>query len=203
MTQTQDIPTTEDEILYCTVHPDKETTLRCNKCGRPMCAKCAVSTPVGYRCRECVRGIQDGYYKATQNDYAIIFGVCAALGAIAGAISSAIGLGLLFSFILALPVGGGIGEVALRLTSRRRGRQSAYIAAAGTVIGGLIGGAIRMFLLYQSLVAELSVQAGAEAPDLSGQIGTLVFNGVINDFGLLLFVGLAAAGVYGRFKMRS
>src|SRR5215813_8342333 len=87
----------DEETLYCTIHPDRETTLRCNKCGRPMCAQCAVQTPVGYRCRECVRGIQAGYYKATQSDYIVIFAVCAGLTAVAAAILSAISLGILFT----------------------------------------------------------------------------------------------------------
>jgi hypothetical protein len=164
-----------------------------------MCVECAVQTPVGYRCRECVRGIQSGYYKATQNDYVLIFAVCAGLTGVAAAIFSAINLGLLFTLILALPIGGVIAEAGLRLTSRRRGRQSANIAAAGAVIGGLVGGAVRAFLLYQSLIAS----AGARAQDLSPQITSMVFNSVIGDISLLLFVGLAAAAVYGRFKMRS
>ena len=46
-------PDVTDEVTYCAVHPDRETGLRCNKCGRLMCAECAVPTPVGYRCREC------------------------------------------------------------------------------------------------------------------------------------------------------
>ena len=123
MNPTQQVQETEDDseaVLYCTIHPDRETTLRCNKCGRPMCVKCAVSTPVGYRCRECVRGIQAGYYKATNNDYIVIFAACAGLTLVAGAIASAINLGILFTLILAIPIGGGIGELALRITSRRR-----------------------------------------------------------------------------------
>ena len=48
-----------DGLTYCEVHPDRETSLRCNKCGRLMCTECAVLTPVGYRCRECVRGQQE------------------------------------------------------------------------------------------------------------------------------------------------
>ncbi|HYN88142.1 MAG TPA: tetratricopeptide repeat protein, partial [Ardenticatenaceae bacterium] len=43
-----------EEMLHCSVHPDRETMLRCNRCGRPMCPECAVRTPVGLRCRECV-----------------------------------------------------------------------------------------------------------------------------------------------------
>ena len=33
--------------LCCVNHPNKETYLRCNKCGQPICTKCAVGTPVG------------------------------------------------------------------------------------------------------------------------------------------------------------
>ena len=61
----------EDAPVYCTVHPDRETALRCNKCGRPMCVQCAVKTPVGYRCRECVRGQQDVFFTASNRDYVI------------------------------------------------------------------------------------------------------------------------------------
>ena len=201
MTETEHIhdPETQDEVLYCTVHPDRETTLRCNKCGRPMCAQCAVSTPVGYRCRECVRGIQAGYYKATQTDYLIIFAACAGLTLVAGAIMSALNLGLLFGLLLALPVGGGIAELGLRVTSRRRGRQSANIAVAGAIIGGLVGGFIRTFLYYQGLMAS----AGVRAAQLRTPVLNLVFTATLSDIGLLVFVGVVAVVVYGRFKMRS
>lgn len=164
-----------------------------------MCVQCAVSTPVGYRCRECVRGIQAGYYKATNNDYIVIFAACAGLTLVAGAIMSAINIGILFSLLIAIPVGGGIGELALRITSRRRGRQSANIATAGAVIGGLVGGFIRTFLYYQSLVAS----AGARAEQLGAALPNMVFTATISDIGLLVFVVVVAVTVYGRFKMRS
>src|SRR4051794_38145004 len=146
-------PETQDEVLYCTVHPDRETTLRCNKCGRPMCPECAVSTPVGYRCRECVRGIQAGYYKATDRDYAVIFAVVGGLTLVAAGIMSAINIGILFSLILALPVGGGIAELGLRITSRRRGRLTAKVAAAAVIVGGLLGGVIQILLLYGGVIS--------------------------------------------------
>lgn len=194
MTDTPHIhePKQTDEVVYCTVHPDRETTLRCNKCGRPMCPECAVQTPVGYRCRECVRGIQSNYYKATQNDYVMIFAVCAGLTGIAAAIFSAINLGLLFTLILALPLGGAIAEAGLRLTSRRRGRQSANIAAVGAVVGGLIGGVVQLLLVYGGALSQ------ARVPAIN-----FLLQRVTSDLSLLLFVGLAAAAVYGRFKLRS
>ena len=47
-----------NEKMYCYNHPQRETVLRCNRCERPMCTSCAVLTPTGYRCKECVRGQQ-------------------------------------------------------------------------------------------------------------------------------------------------
>ena len=103
-------------------------------------------------------------------------------------------LGLLFSLLLGLVAGGGVGEVALRLTSRRRGRQSANIAAAGAVIGGLLGGVVQFLLLYAQLAG------GRGVPGLTLD---LIFRRLTGDLGLLIFVGLVAAAVYGRFKLRS
>ncbi len=183
----------EDEVLYCTVHPDRETTLRCNKCGRPMCTECAVQTPVGYRCRECVRGIQDNYYKATQNDYIVIFAVCAGLSGVLSAIFSAIHLGILFGILLALPAGGAVGEAGLRLIGGRRGRQSAPISAAGAVIGGLA----QVLLWYNSIISRLP-------PDARTLDVSVIVQLVMQDkIDTLIFVGVMAAMVYGRFKLRS
>jgi hypothetical protein len=72
--------------------------------------------------------------------------VCALLGGIGGAIVKAIGLPLLFMLILGLPIGGGIAEAALRAIQRRRGRQSAQIAAAAPAIGGLLGALIYAYI---------------------------------------------------------
>src|SRR5690606_11667831 len=43
----------------CTYHPNVRTRLSCSKCGKPICPRCAVETPVGYRCPDCaqVRGL--------------------------------------------------------------------------------------------------------------------------------------------------
>ena len=50
------------EPLYCVNHPNTETYLRCNKCGKPICPRCSVRTPVGYRCRDCVNVQQRAFY---------------------------------------------------------------------------------------------------------------------------------------------
>jgi hypothetical protein len=149
-----------------------------------MCVECAVRSPVGYRCRECARGIEDKFFNAGPNDYLIVAGVCALLAGIGGAIVSAVGIPPLFMLILGLPIGGGIAEIALRSIQRRRGRQSAAIAAASTVIGGFVGAVVLLFVSFPG--APLNA----------------MFTRVVSNISLLLFVGMLAFAVYGRFKMR-
>lgn len=38
----------------CYRHPDRQTQLACNRCGRAICTECARSSEVGYKCPECV-----------------------------------------------------------------------------------------------------------------------------------------------------
>ncbi|MCA9904097.1 MAG: B-box zinc finger protein [Anaerolineae bacterium] len=166
--------TTDEELHYCTVHPDREATLRCNRCERYMCVQCAVQTPVGYRCRECVRTQEDKYFNASDRDLLLIGGICLVLGGIAGSIIGQIGLWLLFVLILSAPVGGGIAEVALRAVKRRRGRYMAQVAAGATAVGALFP------------ILWILLQAGVFVPRLD----------------VLLFAGIAAVAVYGRMAMR-
>lgn len=44
----------EEEQLYCYGHPDTPTRLRCSRCDRPICGRCAIPASVGQHCPECV-----------------------------------------------------------------------------------------------------------------------------------------------------
>ena len=192
----------EEILTYCTVHPDRETGLRCNKCGRLMCAECAVSTPVGYRCKQCVRQHDNKFFTASQNDYVIIAAICAVLAAIGGYIISSIGGFIILMFFIGIPVGGGIAEAALRATKRRRGRYSGEIGAASAAIGGLIGGLLHT---YSTLSSALRA-AGVDIPnELAAQYLTpeLILRTTLSDVSLLIFVGVIAFFIYSRFKMRA
>jgi membrane associated rhomboid family serine protease len=37
----------------CYRHPDRETNVKCSRCGRPICPECMRPSPVGMRCPEC------------------------------------------------------------------------------------------------------------------------------------------------------
>lgn len=146
-----------DRTMVCANHPDRETTLRCNRCGKLICAKCAVHTPVGYRCRECVRGQQQELETARQLDYMIV-GVISVVG-LGVAIFLLNHLGW-WGFFIAPVVGGGLADIVRWAVGRRRSR---YLPLAA-VIGGVVGLLLSLAFLfsrfaYSSALGAILIQA--------------------------------------------
>jgi hypothetical protein len=118
--------------MYCANHPNIETTLRCNKCEKPICARCAILTPTGYRCKECVRGQQKVFETALWVDYPIIFVVVAILAYLISLVAFRLG----FFIILLAPIAGGvIAEIARLVTRHRRSKRLFILAAVAAVVG--------------------------------------------------------------------
>jgi hypothetical protein len=114
--------------MYCANHPDTETYLRCNKCGKPICLKCAVLTEVGYRCKECIREQQNVFYNAMTSDNWIAFAVAAGITLVAWPIVVLLLLVSItgfFGWIIAALVGSGAGGRALAQIIRNFGRAAA------------------------------------------------------------------------------
>ena len=121
-----------EQALTCYNHPGVKTSLRCNKCERPICIRCARQTPVGYRCAECLRGQQAVFDTAHGYDHAIT-AVIAALGV--GAATYLLGYLGAWGLLLA-PVLGTMLAGLIRIAVRRRRSSRLPIAA---VIGGIMG----------------------------------------------------------------
>ncbi len=120
--------------LVCYNHPDRETVLRCNRCERPICTACAVLTPTGYRCKECVRGQQKTFDTAQWIDYPLAFFVAAAIS-FAGSFAAQF---LSWFIIFVAPIVGVIIAEAVRwVVNRRRSRLLWRVALAGTIAGAL------------------------------------------------------------------
>ena len=144
---------TESTTLYCYVHPARETSLRCNNCDRPICASCAVRTPTGYRCRECVKGQQKTFNTSEWYDYISGFFVAALLSAIAAFLVTLIGGIGFFGFIiifLGSPTAGVIIAESVRAVTRKRRSRSLFI----TIVAGVIVGALPM-ILFQLMTSGL------------------------------------------------
>ena len=132
---------TESTTLYCYVHPNRETSLRCNNCNRPICAACAVRTPTGYRCRECVKSQLKTFNTSEWYDYISGFIVAALLSAVASFLVTFIG-GIGFFGWLIIAFGAPTAAVAMaegvRLVTRRRRSRPLFITIAiGVVLGAL------------------------------------------------------------------
>lgn len=132
---------TESTTLYCYVHPNRETSLRCNNCNRPICASCAVRTPTGYRCKECVRERQKTFETSEWYDYVLGFIVAGALSAVAAFLVTLIGgigfFGWIIIFAGAPTAAVMIAEGVRLVTGRRRSRALFITVAAGVVLGAL------------------------------------------------------------------
>jgi len=126
--------TEQPETLFCANHPNTETLLRCNRCEKPICAKCAVQTPTGYRCRECVRGQQKTFETAQALDIPLAFVVAGILSFLGSLIAGNMG----FFVIFIAPIVGTIIAEAVRFVTRRRRSQNLFWAVAtGALLGGL------------------------------------------------------------------
>jgi hypothetical protein len=138
-------PATADDVMVCVNHPETETTLRCNRCGRPVCVKCVKLTDVGYRCKDCIREQQGVYFNAELRDYFVVAIVSFVLAAIAAPILEVLlGIvGLFFGIILAVLAGPAVGGVAAtiirRSVGRRRGRYMGVVAVVAIILGIAIG----------------------------------------------------------------
>lgn len=122
------------ETLFCYVHPKRETFLRCNQCERPICVQCAVQTPTGYRCRECVRGQQKKFDTAGPLDYLLAPLAAALLSFLGSFFVQFLGF---FTLILAPVIGGVIAEVVKRIIRGRRSKPLFYLIAAAVLAGTL------------------------------------------------------------------
>lgn len=120
--------------LFCANHPTIATQLRCNRCSKTICSKCAVRTPVGYRCRQCVRQQQQVFETATSIDYPIAFFVAGAACLLAVWLLSFLGI---FGLLVAPAVGVGVAEVIRRAVRNHRGLHLPTAAVAGAVLGAL------------------------------------------------------------------
>ncbi|HET9914019.1 MAG TPA: hypothetical protein VFQ13_19150 [Anaerolineales bacterium] len=141
------------ETLYCYVHPNRETALRCNNCNRPICVSCAVRTPTGYRCRECVKGQLKTFDTSEWYDYISGFIVAALVSGVAASLATLIdGFGIFGWFIIAAgasAAGVAIAESVRFVTRRRRSRALFITVAVGAVLGAI------PVILFQVLVQDL------------------------------------------------
>jgi hypothetical protein len=159
---------------YCYRHPDVETGLRCNRCNKFICPKCAQRSPVGFRCPDCVRELEDKYYSGTNTDYIIAAVIALPLSLILAGLFTFIlgGMGfflLIIGLVVAPIVTGLIAEAVRWGVGKRRSRYLRHVVitclALGTapfiilvLIGGSFYGLLAPAIFLLSGVATISAR---------------------------------------------
>lgn len=126
--------TDSQPVAYCANHPNVETSLRCNNCDKPICPKCAVLTPTGYRCKDCVRSQQKVFNTAAWYDFPLAFLVAGVLSFVGSLAASFAG----FFIIFIAPIAGVIIAEAVRWVIRRRRSNALFLTAAAGAVAGCL-----------------------------------------------------------------
>jgi len=177
--------------LRCANHPDVETYLRCSRCEKPICARCAVQTPVGARCRECANLKKAPMFQvgAALFARAAVLGLVVALagGFLLAEVDGAFGL---YSLLLLL-LGFGVGEAVSRGARRRYSTGLVVLAGALTVFGAVAG---RALVILLRLPPGLAVGPKLEA------VAAFAFGGTVGSLFGLLFLVLAVVVATSRVR---
>ncbi|MGB2895540.1 MAG: hypothetical protein WBB65_05175 [Anaerolineales bacterium] len=154
-----------EHSLTCANHPQRETALRCNHCDKPICPKCAVQTPVGYRCRECIRGHQKVFETSSVIDIPIAGAVALIAVGLATAILNLLGFWGLF---VAPIVGSGVATLIRFAVKKRRSRR----LTTTSIVGGTLG--VLLYLVIRSIPIFALVAYGIDLDP--GHIGAILLD---------------------------
>jgi len=127
--------------MRCAYHPNVETNLRCGKCGKPICPKCMVQTPVGARCPDCAKLYKLPTYRVSAKYYLRAAGTALGMAIVCGIAWGVIEWVIpFFSLNLLLAPGAGyaIGEVVSLSVNRKRGTGLAVVGGIAVAISYFI-----------------------------------------------------------------
>ena len=143
--------------MRCAYHPKVETLLRCSKCEKPICSRCAILTPVGSRCRQCAGIRRLPTFDAKPVDIlravgaALVVGL--AVGAVLGLADSLFPVFLRWLLRAGGLVGAGylVGEAVSLATNRKRGGPFQVIAVVGFVASYAVFELLTLGILVRDL----------------------------------------------------
>ena len=184
MATIEEFPRSSDEVR-CTYHPSEMTRLRCSRCGKPICSRCGVRTPVGMRCPECagVRGLPT--YRTDSStlvkSIALSLVVAVVVGVSWGFIPQ-------WNFYFSLLLGFGVAE-AMAFGSKNKRGSDLQVTGILVVVFGLV--------ISRAVMANRSDLNWADINSFSQYVENRLYLRFIPDG---LFAGLAALIVWYRFR---
>lgn len=145
-------------MARCSYHPAVETELTCTECGKPICPKEMVLTPVGYKCPEHARLKRSQYTIVKPKQLAMAIGAGIVVGVGGAFFVSAIAGGF-FGFFIGLLWGSLTSEAVRRASGGHRGRTVGAVAAASIAVGSLLAGVWIIVAIIAIVVALVQLAA--------------------------------------------
>jgi len=141
-------------MARCSYHPDVETELSCTECGKPICPKEMVLTPVGYKCPEHARPERSQYVlvKPKQLAFAIAAGIAVGIG---GAFLVRMMIGGFLGFFIGMIWGSLTAEAVRRASGGHMGGTVGAVAAICIGVGAFAAG-VPLFTAAIAVVVALS-----------------------------------------------
>lgn len=147
----QDAHDAGDGPLYCYRHPKSETYVRCGRCDQPICPKCAVQGPVGFRCRQCGLVKSATLSSFTPQQLLLGSGIALGGGGIVGYLGGSIGF---YSIFIAFFAGAFIAEGFVRFVGLKRGPLPRLMLYGGLLAGFAVGALLQVSTFLGGLPAE-------------------------------------------------
>lgn len=126
--------------MQCATHPNVETELTCSRCGKAICPRCLVHTPVGARCTTCANVRRIPTYNMASG--VLLRGAGSAIGA-----GVVVGIawwffnpltGFFWGILAGLAFGYAVGELVSLGTNRRAGPPLQAAAVGGVVLAYVV-----------------------------------------------------------------
>ena len=169
MDQSQEHQESRNEQEYgvyrCSFHPDVETGLACGRCGRYICPRCMVQTPVGSRCPDCARVTKHPTFDVQPSYYFRAVMAGGVVGIVGGVIRGLV-LSLHVPFLpwlAAIGMGYLVGEAVSVASNRKRGTGLAVTAGLSTALAAILAMVLRAqgidiyLLLFTALAIYIAV----------------------------------------------
>lgn len=126
--------------MQCATHPSVETELACSRCGKAICPRCLVHTPVGARCPVCANVRRIPTYNMSSRTFARAGGGALAAGAAIGIAWAFFNLitYIFYGVVAGIAIGYATGELVSLATNRRAGPPLQAIAVGGVIVAYLV-----------------------------------------------------------------